>query len=309
MLKKLFLLINVFVLLSNNNFCQGDTINAKIVKRNKIILLSSSCALTAGSLVYLNQAWYKNYNTGKFHFFDDNAEWLQMDKAGHFFTTYQMGRLMMGAFKKTHFNKKQKLFIGGATGLYYMTAVEIFDGFSKGWGFSAGDETANILGAGLVIAQEAYWNEQRILIKYSYAQSGLAQYNKDLLGENFYTKILKDYNGQTYWLSVNPSSFFKNESRKISGKFPKWLNFAFGYSAYGMLGGNYNSFVVQNDDGTVLNIERQRRFYFSVDIDLTRIKTKSKFLKSVFSAFNMIKFPAPALQLSNKGVRGYWIYM
>ncbi len=304
MLKRSVIVFLSLILLSTKSFCQNDSVSPKKIKLTKIILLSSSCALTAGSLVYLNQAWYSNYNTGKFHFFDDNAEWMQMDKMGHFFTTYQMGRLMMGAFDKARFNKKQKLFIGGAIGLYYMTAVECFDGFSNGWGFSLGDETANILGAGLVISQQAFWKEQRILVKYSYSQSGLAQYNPDLLGKNFYTQILKDYNGQTYWLSFNPSSFIKK-----SNKFPKWLNFAFGYSAYGMLNARYNTFAVQDANGNVLNFERERRFYFSVDVDLTRIKTKSKFLKSVFSAFNMIKFPAPALQFGNKGIRGYWLYM
>ncbi len=303
MLRRSILVFLSLIFMSNTVISQNDSVSPSTIKTRKIILLGSSAALTAGSLVYLNNAWYSQYNTGKFHFFNDNSEWLQMDKAGHVFTTYQMGRLMMGAFDWAHFNKKQKLFIGGAIGLYYMTAIECFDGFSNGWGFSLGDETANILGAGLVISQEAYWNEQKILIKYSYAQSGLAQYNPELLGKNFYTQILKDYNGQTYWLSANPSSIFK-----IGDKFPKWLNLAFGYSAYGMLGGHYNNFVVEDEDGNVLNFERQRRFYLSVDLDLTRIKTRSKVLKKVLSAFNMLKFPAPALQFSNKGVRGYFLY-
>jgi hypothetical protein len=269
----------------------------------KTVLAASSGALMAGSLIYLNQAWYKDYNSGKFHFFNDNAEWLQMDKMGHTFTTYQTGRMMMDAFKWAGFNRKQQLFIGGSSGLIYMTAIECMDGFSTGWGFSWGDEAADIIGASAAISQEAFWKRQRIQIKFSYAQSGLAQYNPSLLGKNPYTQILKDYNGQTYWLSANISSFLKKET-----KFPKWLNVAVGYSAYGMLGGRYNNFIVQDERGNVLLFERERRFYLSLDVDLTRIKTNSKFLKSVFSAFNILKFPAPALQLSPKGIRGYWVY-
>ncbi|MBA3664141.1 MAG: DUF2279 domain-containing protein [Bacteroidetes bacterium] len=272
-------------------------------KLRKIILLSSSALLTTGSVFYLNEAWYKQYNTGKFHFFNDNNEWLQMDKAGHVFTNYQLSRLMMNGFQWAGFNKKQKLFIGGTIGLAYMSAIEIMDGYSQGWGFSWGDELANVLGTSIAISQAALWNEQRIQLKFSYGQSGLAQYNPDLLGKNFYTQILKDYNGQTYWLSINPTSFIKKEN-----KFPKWLNIAFGYSAYGMIGGSYNSFTVQQPDGTVLRFDRERRFYLSVDVDLTRIRTRSKFLKGLFSAINIIKFPAPALQFSNKGTRGYFLY-
>jgi hypothetical protein len=44
--------------------------------------------------------------------------------------------------------------------------------------------------------------------------------------------MLKDYNGQTYWLSVNLHSFYKGS------KIPKWLNLAIGYGANGMLTGN-----------------------------------------------------------------------
>jgi hypothetical protein len=28
-----------------------------------------------------------------FHFINDNAEWLQMDKAGHIYSSYHLGRL------------------------------------------------------------------------------------------------------------------------------------------------------------------------------------------------------------------------
>ena len=300
-------LIKIFiclVFLSGKLFCQNDSLSLKKTKNRKIVLVSTSAALTAGSLVYLNQAWYQQYNTGKFHLFNDNAEWLQMDKVGHIATTYQTSRLMMRAFDWAGFNKNQKLFIAPAIGFGYMAAIELMDGFSKGWGFSWGDMGSNVIGTAIAITQEEKWGEQRIQIKYSFSQSGLAQYNPDLLGENFSNQILKDYNGQTYWASINPSSFLKKPN-----KFPKWLSVAFGYNAYGMLGARYNAITVQDEVGNVLFFERERRFYLSVDVDLTRIKTKSKFLKSVFSVFNMLKFPAPALQLSKKGARGYWVYM
>jgi len=307
-----FILILLFLLIKTSS--AGDdtlkTIAPKTLNlKKKIILVSSSAVLTTGSLIYLDNAWYQQYSTGKFHFFNDNKEWLQMDKAGHVFTTYQTSRLMMQSFKWAGFNKTETLFIGGTIGLAYMTAIECLDGYSRGWGFSWGDQAANVLGSSIAIAQHAFWGKQRIQIKYSYSQSGLAEFNPSLLGDNFYTQILKDYNSQTYWLSINPTSFIKKESRKLSGKFPKWLNIAFGYSAYGMLGGHYNDFAVQDADGNVFYYDRERRFYLSVDIDLTRIKTRSKFLKSVFSVFNILKFPAPALQFSKKGMRGYFIYL
>jgi hypothetical protein len=46
------------------------------------------------------------------------------------------------------------------------------------------------------------------------------------------------------------------------------------------------------------DISRNRQWYLSPDIDFTRIKTKHKFLKAAFSALNVLKFPAPALEFS-----------
>ena len=306
MFKTFILIIFSFLIFTKFSFGQYDSLNSAELpnyKTRKIILASSTGAITAGSLLYLNQVWFKQYSTGKFHFFNDNADWMQMDKVGHFFTNYQSSRLMMGGFNWAGFNKKQTLFIGGTIGFAYMTTIEMMDGFSSGWGFSYGDIIANALGSSAAISQHAFWNEQRIQVKFSYSQSGIAKYNPSLLGEDFSTQILKDYNGQTYWLSVNPSSFIKRKNQ-----FPKWLNLAFGYSAYGMTGGSANNIVVQDDEGNVLKFDRQRRYYFSLDVDLTRINTKSKILKKVFSVINILKFPAPALQFSKNNMRFYYLY-
>jgi hypothetical protein len=284
-------------------FAQQDTLTSKKTKQKKIILGVSSSVITLGSLVYLNEAWYKDYRTGNFHFFNDNEEWLQMDKAGHVFTTYQLGDIMMNAFDRAGYSRKQKLFVGGGMGLAYMTAVEVMDGFSSGWGFSWGDEVSDVLGTSLVVAQEAIWKEQHFRLKFSYASSGLAKYNPSLLGKNDYTRVLKDYNGQTYWLSFNPFSF--STKKKF---FPPWLCFSLGYSAYGMLGGFSNNIMVVDNNGNPVSYDRQRRFYLSLDIDLSKIKTRSKVLNNVLAALNILKFPAPALGFVNNKARFYYIY-
>ena len=264
-----------------------------IAKKRKWVLGVSSVALTSASLLYLNQAWYQEYNTSKFHWFNDNEEWFQMDKVGHTFSTYQTGRLMMDAMNWAGYSKKQQLVCGGLSGFAYLTAIEVMDGYSEGWGFSWGDMTANAIGSGLAIGQKAWWNEQRIQIKFSFRQTSLAQYRPELLGKSWSTQILKDYNGQTYWFSINPSAFMKPETT-----FPKWLNVAFGYGADGMLGARYNNILVMDENGNTKYFNRYRQYYFSLDADLTRIKTKSKVLKSIFNCINIIKIPFPNLELS-----------
>ena len=216
-----------------------------------------------------------------------------MDKYGHTYSNYQVARLMMGAMDWAGYTKKKQVLIGGLSGFTYMTAIEVMDGYSDGWGFSWGDMAANALGSGLAIGQKLWWNEQRIQLKFSFQRSSYAQYRPELLGKSFATQLLKDYNGQTYWLSINPSSFIKKEN-----KFPKWLNIAFGYGANGMTGAFYNNVLYVDENGNTKTFERYRQYYFSLDADLTKIKTRSKFLKSVFSCINIIKIPFPNLELS-----------
>lgn len=285
-----------FVKASNDSLSQKKQFNRKWV------LGVSSTALGLGSLAYLNQAWYSEYRSDNFHFFNDNQEWLQVDKWGHVFATYQTGRLMMEAFDWAGYNKKQKLFVGGAMGLYYMTLVECMDGFSEGWGFSWGDQLANVIGSALAISQEAAWGQQRIQLKFFYSNSGLAQYNAALLGNTAYTRPLKDYNGQSYWLSIMPSTFFKEKTA-----FPKWLGISFGYGAFGMIGATQNP-ALQDSKGNAINYERYRRYYLSLDLDLKQIRVKSKFLKALFSAVNVLKFPCPTLEYSQGSFKLHTFY-
>jgi hypothetical protein len=49
-------------------------------------------------------------------------------------------------------------------------------------------------------------------------------------------------------------------------------------------------------DGTTF--ERYRQFYFSIDFDLSRIKTRSRVLNSIFKSINFIHLPAPAIEWS-----------
>ncbi|MBT8385658.1 MAG: YfiM family protein, partial [Bacteroidia bacterium] len=172
------------------------------------------------------------------------------------------------------------------------TAVEFLDGFSEEWGFSTGDIIANASGTGLLIGQEILWNEQRILLKYSFHTTDYAEKRPEILGDNILEQSLKDYNGQTYWLSANLWSFNKKS------KIPKWLNMALGYGAEGMISG-YEDVILNNT--LIPGQERFRQFYVSLDVDLTKIKTRSKLLKTVFSAINFIKIPAPTFEINSKG--------
>ncbi|HLU85752.1 MAG TPA: hypothetical protein VKZ45_09780, partial [Vicingaceae bacterium] len=68
-------------------FAQQDTINTK---RLKTVVVAESVGYTA-AMTGLYTLWYKDVSSSSFHFFNDNDEWLQMDKIGHGVTAYYVG--------------------------------------------------------------------------------------------------------------------------------------------------------------------------------------------------------------------------
>ena len=286
-----FILTLILIVLFKESYTQ-DTLN---VKRLKTVVATEAIVYSA-TMVGLSQLWYKDQSSSNFHFFNDNDEWLYMDKVGHTMTSYYVGKVGYSALHWSGVNEKKSIWYGGTLGLIFLSSVEVFDGFSNGYGFSTGDMAANAFGSGLFIGQQLGWKEQRILLKYSFYPTDYAAKRPNILGENFLQQSLKDYNGQTYWLSVNVASFLNEES-----KFPKWLNVAFGYGADGMLGGRNNEFISNNEYFNYSNIKRQKQFYLSLDVDLTRIKTKNQLLAGFLNTFGFIKFPFPALMLEESG--------
>lgn len=245
--------------------------------------------LAVGSLIALDQAWYADYDRGPFHFFDDSGEWLQMDKAGHAWTTYTLASYGHAAFRWAGMPEKRSVWIGGSLGWAYLAGIEYLDGRSAEWGFSWSDLAANTFGTGLFIAQQLGWKEQRIGLKYSAHLTDYAALRPDVLGSTAPERILKDYNGATVWLSANLQAF------GCTG-LPPWLNVAVGYGAQGMLN-------AQGDPGAY------RQFYFAPDIALCRIPVKSKLWRTVFFVLDRVKVPLPTLELREGGsLRGHWLY-
>lgn len=251
-------------------------------------IFAAQSAVYLGTIYGLSKSWYKNPLT-KFTVMDDSGEWLQMDKMGHLYTSYQIARHTAALYKKTGISKRQMLVYGAISGVIFQTPIEILDGFSPDYGFSPGDMIANITGSVLYLGQVALWDEVRIQPKFSFHYTSLAQVRPQLLGSTWSERWLKDYNGQTYWFSASPKSFFKGSN------WPAWLCFSVGY-------GIQNMVSAEKDLSIEKGYRPYRQYYLSLDIDLTKIKTRSKFIKTLGFLANSIKIPAPALEFSRKGV-------
>jgi len=72
----------------------SDSLN--ISRRNAVVITEVS--LGALTLIGLDQLWYADFPRSSFKTINDTDEWLQMDKLGHVFSSYQLGRVGANAF-------------------------------------------------------------------------------------------------------------------------------------------------------------------------------------------------------------------
>jgi len=265
-------------------------------------IVFAEAALGTAVTIGLNYLWYKKFPRSPFHLFNDNNEWLNMDKMGHATTAYNIAAIQGDLLRWGGVKQGVASMAGTLTALGFMTMIEIMDGHSAKWGFSEGDMLANIAGCLLYEGQQLMWGQQRISLKYSYHHTLFAHYAPGELGSNLQERMLKDYNGQTYWLSVNIGSFLPAAS-----SFPKWLNLSAGYGAEGMIGGVKNPTEINGQP--IPEFKRYRQFYFGLDADLYRIDGLSPLSSTLLKVNRTIKFPAPVLEWNEvDGTKWYWIY-
>jgi len=288
--KAIFLLLIGLIHFGGSAQTQDTTKNFQ--KRKKLLQYGSATAYTL-SMVGLKQLWYNDFEQTSFHTVNDNDQWLQLDKVGHAYSSYALGIFAIEAMQWAGYDSRKSVLIGGSSGLLFLTTVELFDAYSAEWGFSWGDIIANSSGVALLIGQEMLFDRQIVRLKYSYQNTRFSELRPEVFGSNTLESAFKDYNGQTYWASMNLSSVYK--------PFPvKWLNVAFGYGGEGMLIGEIES---------ELNEKVYRQYYLSFDIDFEQFSTTKPWKKTAAKVLNCIKVPFPTVEWSKaNSPRFHWLY-
>jgi hypothetical protein len=260
-------------------------------RRLNSLIITAGVVYTAG-LVTLNHVWYKNTERQSFRFFNDNSEWKQVDKAGHCFSSFYLSDLSARALVSSRVAVRKADVIGAMSGFLLTFPIEILDGYSDGYGASAGDLVADAAGSLIFLGQKLAWREVRIHPKFSFHRTGYAPLRPELLGDSWLSEMVKDYNGQTYWLAFDLDKFMS---------FPKWLNFAVGYGAQEMV-------YSRDGQNESIGFRPYRQYYLAIDFDLTSIKTRSKWVKALLYVVNSVHLPAPALEFSPRGSKFHGFY-
>ncbi|MBT8383644.1 MAG: DUF2279 domain-containing protein [Ignavibacteriaceae bacterium] len=263
-------------------------------KNSDINFLKLSSILGAMATVDLvaymaqREIWYKEETT-VFHTLDFVNDWnkfQQMDKIGHFTDAYFTSDLAGKLYRWAGFSGNTSVWLGALSGWIWTLQIEISDAFMAEWGFSWGDMLANTLGSGFYLLQQFNYDLLGgIHPKFSWHKSDAwkeDRYYRDPQG------LIEDYEGMTFWITVNPHHYFP-ESWKDS--YPEWLaplGIAFGHGAKN---------IASNPWGG------HKEIFVGLDVDIRKIPIGDDwdFFKFLKSELNFIRLPLPTVRFSKSG--------
>ncbi|GIV23503.1 MAG: DUF2279 domain-containing protein [Bacteroidia bacterium] len=230
-------------------------------------------------------SWYEWPTAQGWRFFNDGTEWKQMDKLGHAWTTYHLSAIYRDWALACGYSHRSARFIGSLVAWSFQASIEIADGFFPKWGASPWDMVANTAGTGLFwLAEGLRSTPWRVDLRFSFHPTAYARQQPDLLGRGA-AQMLKDYNGQTYWLC-----FFHE-------RFP--VGIAIGHGATGLLGG-----YGQLPQALIAQREK-RQWLLSLDPHWEKLLRRPRWALRIFVG---IKTPFPALVYAAPKVRLAWVY-
>lgn len=239
-------------------------------------------ALALAALIYylLDRLWYAAAPRSRSHWFDDSRDWQQMDKAGHAFTAYQLSRIAYHLLVWAGMPPEKAHRYAALMGFSAISPIELLDSLATTHGASAYDLMANATGAALFTAQEQLAGKQLIHPKFWFTPSPYAALRPDKLGNHLGEQIIKDYNGQSYWLSL-PLPFLPMDYQ--------WIRAAVGYNATGMVYGN-------PDQNLRAGRRSRRHFLLSLDLELPIRLQQGKTGKIIGFLSEMFRLPLPVVR-------------
>ncbi|MCS7018070.1 MAG: DUF2279 domain-containing protein [Cytophagales bacterium] len=246
------------------------------------LFLGCSAVVLAALIYYLlNKLWYAAVPRTIPRWFDDSRDWQQMDKAGHAYATYHMSRITYLALLWAGVPPEKARHYAALLGFGAISPIELLDSFAATHGASAYDLIANGVGATLFATQEQWWGKQIMQPKFWFSPSPYAALRPDKLGSNFAEQLIKDYNGQSYWLSFPVPLLPANY---------EWLRIAVGMGATGMVYGNPQ----QNKQA---GWKAQRHFWGGIDLHLPERFRKNKWARLIGLVADLIRLPLPKISL------------
>lgn len=237
---------------------------------------------------YQRKVWYTE-KTSPFHtmnFMYDWNKYQQMDKFGHFMDAYFTSDLSGKIYRWSGISGESSVWFGALTGWLWMLEIEVSDAFMAEWGFSWGDLVANTAGSAFYVLQQFNYDALGgINPKFSWHKSEAwkeMRYNKDPKA------LIEDYEGMTFWITVNPHHYFPDSWKK---SYPGWL------APLGM------AFGVSAKDIGIYPWGGYKEYFVGLDVDLRKLPIwgDSGLMKFIVSEVNFLRMPMPTIRFSSQG--------
>jgi hypothetical protein len=274
----------LFLLSASSVFAQTDS-----TTHTNYLLPAIAPAAIIGVALYNNyNDFWKNSQKVPFHFSNDPPYAMHNDKLGHAYYAATTADIVKLCYVEAGMNRKTAAWIGFTSSLLAQTLVEIGDGFHGNtpyYGFSPGDEAADILGSSFSLAKEYIPAFSRFDYKIGFWPS-------DAYKEGAYHTIIDDDESQFFWMSYEIY-------RHLPEGYPKWLNIAFGYG-------------VENLQQVLFLPDRKSsipgsQLFLGLDLHLKEIPIDGKAWQIIAGLLDHVRIPFPALQISPI-VKWYWLH-
>lgn len=230
---------------------------------------------TVGGFVWAhalqNDLWWKG-TWVPFHV-NWSQDWsyaLGADKLGHATFPFMASRAYGMAFRWCGMDTTASVWASSGLALAYQSYIEVRDGFSQDYGFSPSDMVANVLGAGLPVAQHYVPALRPFTLQVSFWPS-------QAFRQGSHNAIIDDYTSTTHWVSVTMADVVPSDWTW----YPQWLNLAVGHSVENLDGKGGGNHV----------------FLLSLDWNLQRLPGIPAWLRDVFHVLHTYHLPAPAVRL------------
>jgi hypothetical protein len=251
----------------------GSEAPLNLTLRNTAIIGTASALMA----IYGHRKWWSDGFGGGFTRVDEGwfgagTEFGGTDKLGHMYIAHAGVRLLTPVFEAAGNSREAAIRLAGWTSFGILMGVEVLDGYSRKYDFSAQDALMDLAGATLGVVLESRPDlDDKFDFRLAYSPSA---------GSGF--RPFGDYAGQRYLFMVKADGFEATRHIPVL----RYLEFGIGYQARGF------------ESGTG---ERRRDVYFALSLNLARVLAdaayggrmhSTPFQRGAERVFELVQFPA-----------------
>src|SRR5690606_39170048 len=199
--------------------------DARLDRRRQLLTNTVIAGAGIAVLAYGGNKWWGDGASGDFRtqyegWFARDTRYGGADKLGHAFSNYLGTRLLTWTFQGIGHDPERARRLAFYTTLGTFTAVEVIDGFAKGWAFSKEDALMNLAGAGIGYLSDKHPAFDDLV-------DFRLQYRPSTVGGTRSTwDPLADYGGQTWIVALKGSGIARLRNRDPW----RYLELALGYN-------------------------------------------------------------------------------